>query len=127
MARAAIQNLMESRLVDAGFAELPLFQSRQGALKPRQARNLIRKCFISAGLPPEKTWSGHSLRRRFVQRLYSQTRDLDLVRTAVGHRWAATTQLYLGLNQDEADGAILRMGSLSELPTAARNLELAAV
>ena len=91
--------------------DAPLFPSREGgAITRRQATRVIRKIFLAAGLDPSRVWAGHSLRRRFVRRIYDATKDINVARAAVGHRWIATTQLYLGLDEEEAQEAILRLG-----------------
>lgn len=91
----------------------PLFPSREGVGKSitrRQATRIIRKIFLLAGMDPSRTWASHSLRRRFVTRIYDQTHDLDLARAAIGHRWVTTTQIYLGLDDEAAAAAILQLG-----------------
>lgn len=92
----------------------PLFPSRNAAgLHPlcrQQAVRIIKKIFLDAGLDPQRVWSGHSLRKRFVRGIFDQTGNINIARQAVGHRWITTTQLYLGLDEDEAQLAILRLG-----------------
>jgi site-specific recombinase XerD len=86
-----------------------LFTGRKGNDRPitrRQAARLIRAVCLRAGLDPHKVWAGHSLRRRFVRRLYD-THGINVARAAVGHRWIATTQIYLGLEEEAAQAAIL--------------------
>lgn len=93
--------------------DTPLFPSRQGAggaITRRQATRVIRKIFLLAGCDPSRVWAGHSLRRRFVRRVYDATKDINVTRAAVGHRHIATTELYLGLVEDEAYAAILAIG-----------------
>jgi hypothetical protein len=50
------------------------------------------------------------MRRRFCRRIYEATRDINVTRAAVGHRWIQTTQLYLGLADEAAAAAILAVG-----------------
>lgn len=96
----------------------PLFPSRNAAgLRPlcrRQAIRIIRKIFLDAGLDPHRVWSGHSLRKRFVRAIFDQTGSINIARQAAGHRWITTTQLYLGLEEEEAHMAIQQLG---ESPT----------
>jgi site-specific recombinase XerD len=93
--------------------DAPLFPSREGdgrAITRRQATRIIRKIFLIAGCEPAGVWAGHSLRRRFVRRVFDATGDINVTREAVGHRYIATTQLYLGLVEEEAHAAILMIG-----------------
>ena len=95
--------------------DAPLFPSREGggrAITRRQATRIIRKIFLTAGCDTAGVWAGHSLRRRFVRRIFDATRDINITREAVGHRYIATTQLYLGLVEEEAHAAILAIGCL---------------
>jgi site-specific recombinase XerD len=81
----------------------------------RQAIRIIRKIFLDAGLDPHRVWSGHSLRKRFVRGIFDQTGNINIARQAVGHRWITTTQLYLGLEEEEAHVAIQRLGEAPAL------------
>jgi len=42
--------------------------------------------------PANKSW--HSLRHTFAVNLYEKTKDIQLVRKALGHRWLSTTAIY---------------------------------
>lgn len=99
----------------------PLFISRKsGCTHPmtrRHASRLIRHVFLAAGLPRHKVWAGHSLRRRFVRRIY-EAHGINIARAAVGHRWINTTQIYLGLDEEEAQAAILSLGTTNAAPAA---------
>jgi hypothetical protein len=46
-----------------------------------------------------------------VRRVYDRTRDINVARAAVGHRWIATTQAYLDLAGEAAEAAILAIGA----------------
>jgi integrase/recombinase XerD len=101
--------------------DAPLFSSRQGsgrAITRRQATRIIRRIFLAAGCDPSRVWAGHSLRRRFVRRVYDATKDINVTREAVGHRYIATTQMYLGLVEDAAHAAILAIGRPGRTVTA---------
>ncbi|WP_129049213.1 tyrosine-type recombinase/integrase [Oleiharenicola lentus] len=92
-----------------------LFPSRQGAgraITRQQALRVIKKIFLLAGCDPSRVWGGHSLRRRFVRRVFDRTRDINVARAAVGHRWIATTQAYLDLAGEAAEAAILAIGEV---------------
>lgn len=90
--------------------DAPLFPSREGvsrAITRRHATRVIRKIFLAAGCDSSGVWAGHSLRRRFVRRVYDLTHDINVTREAVGHRNLTTTLLYLGNMEEEAHAAIL--------------------
>lgn len=92
----------------------PVFLSRQGDRSPltrRQATRVIKKIFLDAGLDPCRIWGTHTLRKRYVRRVYDLSgHDINLTRAAVSHRYISTTQAYLGLDEVEAEGVILRLG-----------------
>jgi integrase len=113
-ARVALADYLASRRADPPDA---LFPSREGgaALTRRQGTRIVRRVLVGAGLDSARVWGGHSLRRRFCQRVYEATRDIDLTHAAVGHRWIQTTQLYLGLADESAAEAILALGHPSPL------------
>ena len=97
----------------------PLFASREGqgaSITRRQALRVVKKIFLVAGCDPSRVWGNHSLRRRFVRRVFDRTRDINVTRAAVGHRWIATTQAYLDLAGEAAEAAILAMGGNTALP-----------
>jgi integrase len=114
LARAAIADHLATLPPALVKPETPLFFGRTRRLRPltrQQAARVVKKIFLAAGLSPDRVWSGHSLRRRFVRRVFEATSDVNLARQAIGHRWIATTQLYLGLAEDETAAAILRIGA----------------
>lgn len=48
----------------------------------------------------------HSLRRRYATEIYRETRDLMITRDALRHNSVVTTQIYVGLADDELRSAI---------------------
>jgi integrase/recombinase XerC len=60
-----------------------------------------------AGL--EQPYSIHSLRHTFATRLYKQTRDLHLVREALGHANVGTTQRYAVIDRRTLRAAVTRL------------------
>lgn len=82
------------------FAEItpdtPVFPSRKGGrpVSPSHMRALLSRAFEAAGVA-RPGLSSHSLRHSFATRLYKQTRDVELVRRALGHSKLETTQTYL--------------------------------
>lgn len=93
-----------------------LFPSRVAAaeLDPASASRLVRKICEQAGLPRYKTWGGGSLRRRFVRRIYD-LHGLNVARAAAGHSWIATTATTLGLEEEEAQSAVLELGGIGSV------------
>jgi len=94
--------------------QAPMFPSRQGgtALRRWRAWQIIRTIFLAAGCDPARTWSGHSLRRRFVRRVFDLT-DLETARVAVGHADALCTARYIFLGEESSNAAILKIGRTS--------------
>jgi integrase/recombinase XerD len=70
-----------------------LFMGRHGqALTTRQAGSRIRRWAQAAGLEGQAT--AHALRHSHAQRLYDRTRDIALVRAALGHRCLSSAAIY---------------------------------
>jgi site-specific recombinase XerC len=88
----------------------PLFtgKGRQTPMSTAQVRNLLKEWVEAVGLDPS-THSAHSLRRSKASALYRATRDLELVRKALGHAYLSSTQHYLSVGQDEVANACLGM------------------
>ena len=73
-----------------------------------QVRNLLKGWVEVVGLD-RSAHSAHSLRRTKASALYRATRDLELVRKALGHAYLSSTQHYLSVGQDEVANACLGM------------------
>jgi integrase/recombinase XerC len=56
-----------------------------------------------------RAYSAHCLRHTFATRLYRQTRDLHLVREALGHAGVGTTQRYAVIDRRSLRTAITRL------------------
>ncbi len=96
--------------------DAPLFLSRERgrALSPCQAGRIVVGAIERAGLAGRGVWGTHSLRKAFARRIYEHSgHDLDLTRAALGHRYVATTQSYLGTSEEAAAQAILGLGPTS--------------
>ena len=50
-------------------------------------------------------WPPHALRHRYARRAYSATRDVRAVQALLGHASLATTQRYLGIDDDQLNAA----------------------
>ena len=90
---------------------LPLFPSRQGrrGIGREQAWRIIRGIFLKAGLDPAKTWSGHSLRRRHIRRIFDLS-DLETAQICAGHASPLCTAGYLFLGLERAAEYVLQIG-----------------
>ena len=88
----------------------PLFtgKGRQRPMSTAQVRNLLKGWVEAVGLD-RAAHSAHSLRRTKASALYRATRDLELVRKALGHAYLSSTQHYLAVGQDEVANACLGM------------------
>jgi len=88
----------------------PLFtgKGRQRPMSTAQLRNLLKDWVEAVGLD-RSVHSAHSLRRTKASALYRATRDLELVRKALGHAYLSSTQYYLAVGQDEVANACLSM------------------
>jgi integrase len=88
----------------------PLFtgRGRQKPMSTAQVRNLL-KTWVEAVGRDRSVHSAHSLRRTKSSALYRATRDLELVRKALGHAYLSSTQHYLSVGQDEVANACLGM------------------
>ena len=78
----------------------------------RAAHNVLKKAFESAGL--NEHLATHSLRKSFAQRLYDYTGDIFAVQEMLGHKNAATTQKYLGVNYASVRDALEKIAVSGE-------------
>ena len=79
-------------------------QPQQGQAKPISERaylNLVKKWVSYAGLNPE-VYGTHSIRRSRPAYLYRKTSNLRACQIMLGHKSLASTQLYLGIEEEEA-------------------------
>ena len=83
-----------------------LFFSSQGktamgkALSERAYLNLVKKWVTFAGLSPD-TYGTHSIRRARPALIYRKTGNIRACQIMLGHKTIASTQLYLGVEEDE--------------------------
>lgn len=103
--RTAVAEHVRGMSLDA-----PLFcgQGRKLALSTQQIRLLLKSWCDHVGLDAGDH-SAHSLRRTKAALLYAQTKDLELVRQALGHAYLSSTQAYLSVHRDQVRGACLGM------------------
>lgn len=84
-----------------------LFTRQQGnheqrkPISERAYLNLVKKWVGYAGLNPE-VYGTHSLRRSRPAYLYKKTGNLRACQIMLGHKTIASTQLYLGIEEEEA-------------------------
>lgn len=86
----------------------PLFRSSRGPrIGTRQVQMRFAHWRDQAGL--SQGYTVHSLRHTFATRLYQQTRDLHLVRDALGHAGVGTTQRYAVIDRRSLRAAVARL------------------
>lgn len=78
-----------------------------GRIGPRQVQIRFAHWRDRVGLG--QVFTVHSLRHTFATRLYQQTRDLHLVREALGHASVGTTQRYAVVDKRSLRSAITRL------------------
>lgn len=83
-----------------------LFVSAQGRTKAGQSLseraylNLVKKWVTFAGLNPE-TYGTHSIRRARPALIYRKTANIRACQIMLGHKTIASTQRYLGVEEEE--------------------------
>ena len=83
----------------------PLFPGPSGRpVTCRHARRLFRGLLGSAGI--SRVQGTHALRHSLGDRLYRQTRDIELVRTALHHRSIASTMVYARCGRERLRAAM---------------------
>lgn len=70
----------------------------------RGARKLITECGERAGI--SRRVSSHDLRATFATHVYRETKDIRVVQALLGHSSVATTQVYLGVSQQDLAQAV---------------------
>jgi site-specific recombinase XerD len=85
-----IQDYLEIRQKHAGDDHLFISQKRS-PLSRREIHNVVKFYLERVGVPGQ---SAHSLRHLFATNLYNETKDIVLVREALGHRSIQTTLRY---------------------------------
>lgn len=66
-------------------------------IKPKSFSRVLSNAGKLIGL---ENISGHSLRKTYATWIYEDTRDLEMVRIALGHKSIETTKLYLGIKKE---------------------------
>jgi site-specific recombinase XerD len=79
-------------------------KGRTTPLTPQQLRKLVKGWCAEVGLDPARH-ACHSTRRSKASLLYAQTRDLELVRQALGQSHVTSTQAYLAVGQEHVEAA----------------------
>lgn len=72
------------------------------------ARRAITKLFKRAGITNVigKQVASHDLRATFATSVYQNTKDIHIVQQLLGHAQITTTQVYLGVNNDDLKNAV---------------------
>lgn len=84
-----------------------------GHVHVSRVNQLVTAALGGQGITP------HMLRHRFATTVYQHTRDIRAVQELLGHASVATTQIYVGVNNDTLRAAAATAGSLDGLPAAA--------
>ena len=87
-----------------------IFKSRQGYNRPissTQAYRILNNAAEEAGI--KVNIGTHSLRKSFAYHLYKKT-DIVYVQNVLGHSDISTTKRYLGIDLDEINLAISKLG-----------------
>jgi len=81
------------------------FTTRDGGpINSRYLRAMMERYSERAGL--NRHCSPHTLRHTFATDIYKQTRNLELVRRMLGHRFLSTTAIYLHVADPEVEEAM---------------------
>ncbi|HEY0946681.1 MAG TPA: tyrosine-type recombinase/integrase [Opitutaceae bacterium] len=108
--RAALGDYLSSRFGSGPFdAAAPLFAGRFPGepLCRRHAQRLVQSFALAAGLPLDRTWSTHTLRKTYGKAVYTAS-GFDIIKTqrALGHADCQTTQRYLPMEDSEIQATI---------------------
>lgn len=101
--------------VPSGNYEVPsgnwLFTTLDGQrpICSRWLRTMVKREAVKAGI--KKDIHPHSLRHSFASNLLRQEKNLFLVSKCLGHADLSTTQIYLHLEDEELEKAMLRLGN----------------
>lgn len=110
--RAALQKYLFARY-GSGPVDLSahLFPSRRHGrhLSRWRANVIIHAVFSAAGLSNHEFYGSHTLRKTFCRRIHRHTRDINVTRQIMGHRYCATTQLYLHVDESEMTRAVMAL------------------
>jgi len=91
--RELVSTLIASE-TKSGAAYLFTGKGRTTHLSTDQLRILVKSWVAAVGLDPG-THANHTLRRTKATALYRTTKDIELVRRALGHAYLSSTQAYL--------------------------------
>lgn len=121
--RSVLQRYLFSRF-GSGPLDLaaPLFPSRRHGhhLSRWRANVIIHAVCTAAGLPNQEFYASHMLRKTFCRRVHQQTRDINVTRQIMGHRYCATTQLYLHVEESEMTRAVMALAEPAPAPSPAQ-------
>ena len=110
--RSVLQRYLFSRFGSGPLdLEAPLFPSRKHGqhVSRWRANVIIHAVCAAAGLENHEFYASHMLRKTFCRRVHAQTRDVNVTRQVMGHRYCATTQLYLHVEESEMTRAVLAL------------------
>lgn len=104
-----LRRWLECRGSSSNQSSSKLFTSLDGTkpLGDRWLRRMVKRVAIQAGI--EKDIHPHTLRHTFASTLLRQEKNLFLVSKALGHADLSTTQIYLHIEDEELEAAMVRM------------------
>lgn len=108
VAEAIREHLEERRRDGTCSPDAHLFASAQGgeAISVMQAWRIFRRIYAAIGVTGPG-FGTHVTRRTAARTLYARTKDIELVRAALGHQNVNTTMIYLRASDQEAGEALL--------------------
>ena len=83
-------------------------KGRTRRLSQDMLRILVKSWCAAIGLNPDDH-ANHTLRRTKASALYARTKDVELVRQALGHAYVSSTQAYLAVGADQVRRACLSL------------------
>ena len=106
---ALLQCLMDRMPSSMPSGDRPVFTRLDGEkpINARWLRCMVKRVGLQAGIP--KDIHPHTLRHTFATQLLRQEKNLFLVSKALGHADLSTTQIYLHVEDEELEGAMVRM------------------
>lgn len=88
--------------------ELYFTTLKDGEIDSRYVREMVKRYGQKAGI--KKDVHPHVLRHTFATRLYQETKNLEMVRRALGHADISTTGIYLHVIDDELEAGMKNLG-----------------
>lgn len=123
--KAILQKYLFARFGSGPFdLGAPLFPSRKHGhrLSRWRVNVILHAIFEAAGLRQHEFYGSHSLRKTFCNRVHRHTRDINVTRQLMGHRYCATTQLYLHVEESEMTRAVMALAEAAPASSPAQTV-----